>query len=482
MAMETPNGNIIVHITMFGWIPIVMMLFKKLEARVAVAAAFVGGWMFLPIASYHISGIPSYSKITATCVAILAGAYVYDKERFSEFHFSAADLPMLLWCSAPFFSSIVNNLGIHDGLSQSMYQSITWGIPYYIARIYFTNEDSIKILALSIFIGSIVYMPFCWFEMIMSPQLHRLTYGYHQSDFMQTLRDGGGFRPMVYMDHGLMTSMWMALGVFLGTWLLYTGELPENIISLPSRYLFILLVITTIMMKSFGTIVLLLIGLMALYLSTRIKSAILIMIMLLVPHLYMFTRTTGIWDGKNLTGFIANKFSATRSQSLQFRFDNEKILIEKALQGSLFGWGGYGRSRVYDEKGEDISITDGLWIITFGQNGIYGLTMMVIAIQWPIFLFIILVKPDLWKTKTWGASAVMALFLSIFMIDNLLNAMINPIYMLFSGSLIGMLLNSSKGLAVNRDTCLEADAEKNQTLHGTRFIPSPSMKPSRFIG
>ena len=64
--MESPDGNIIVHIVMVGWIPIVMFLFKKFEARVAVAAAFVCGWMFLPVATYHISSLPSYTKITAT--------------------------------------------------------------------------------------------------------------------------------------------------------------------------------------------------------------------------------------------------------------------------------------------------------------------------------------------------------------------------------------------------------------------------------
>jgi len=465
--MDVPDGNIIVHIAMLGWIPTVIMLFKKLEASVAVAAAFVGGWMFLPVASYHVSGLPSYTKLTATCAGILAVSYFYNRDRYTKFHFNAADIPMLLWCTAPFFSSIANNIGIHNAFSEILYQSITWGVPYFIARIYFNDYHSVKILALSIFIGSIVYIPFCWFEIFMSPQLHRLTYGYHQSDFIQTLREGGGFRPMVYMDHGLMTSMWMALGVVLGSWLLYTGEMPEKISSIPSRYLLIMLVATTIMMKSFGTIILLLIGITTLYLSTRTKSTILVILMLFAPQLYIITRTTSAWDGKNLSAFIAQKFSTSRSQSLQFRFDNEKILINKALHRTFFGWGGFGRSRVYDESGEDISITDGLWIITFGQNGIYGVAMMLMAIQWPILLFVLRVKPELWKTTPWSASAVMAIFLGIFMIDNLLNAMINPVYILFSGSLISMLL-------------LKADG--NRTPLKTRFIPSPGMNPSRFIG
>ncbi|NTV92224.1 MAG: hypothetical protein HGA72_02780, partial [Chlorobiaceae bacterium] len=271
---------------MFGWIPVVMVLFKRFEARLAVSIAFVAGWMFLPVAAFKLPVLPDYTKTTATCVGILAGAWFFDKDRFGEFQFNPADIPMLLWCTSPFFSSVANDLGAYDGLSQTMYQSITWGLPYYIARIYYSDFEAMKILALAVFIGGIVYIPFCWFEMIMSPQLHRMTYGFHQHNFLQTLRDGGGFRPMVYMDHGLMTSMWMVLGVFLGTWLLYIGELPKKIMSVPTLYLLGMLLFPTIMMQSVGAIVLLFIGLLVLLLSTRMKSTVLVLVMVIVPHLY----------------------------------------------------------------------------------------------------------------------------------------------------------------------------------------------------
>ena len=40
------------------------------------------------------------------------------------------------------------------------------------------------------------------FEVRMSPQLHYWIYGYHASEFAQAMREGG-FRPMVFMGHGL---------------------------------------------------------------------------------------------------------------------------------------------------------------------------------------------------------------------------------------------------------------------------------------
>ena len=459
-------GNILVPITLFGFPFFVMFLFKKIEHRQAAAIAYVAGWMFLPNAEYEIF-LLRHTKTTVIGLGILASIYFFDKERFSKFRLSAFDIPMLLWCTAPFFSSIFNDLGPYDGLSQALYQTIRWGLPYYIGRIYFTDQDALKILAITIVLGGIVYIPLCWFEMIMSPQLHRLTYGFHQHEFLQTLREGGGFRPMVYMEHGLMTSMWMMLAVILGSWLYYCKDLPKRIFSVPSAYMLMMLVFTFFMMKSEGAIVLLFIALMVLFVSNKLKQIILIAILLITPYLYIFTRINGIWDGRNLSNYVAEKFSPVRAQSLQFRFDNETILIVKAMQGTVFGWGGYGRSRVYDENGKDISVTDGLWIITLGQNGIYGLMTLAISIQLPAILFALRFKPEEWNKKGIAAPTVMAIFLAITMIDNLLNAMVNPIYMLFSGGLTSMVFNNSLSLADGSET------KKLQQAKGTpvtRFI------------
>lgn len=465
-------GNILVPVTLFSMPFFVMFLFKKFEHRQAVVIAYVSGWMFLPCAEYNIF-LLHHTKTTVIAIGILASIKIFDSERFATFQFSAVDIPMLLWCTAPFFSSLFNDLGPYDGLSQCLYQTIRWGLPYYIGRIYFTDTAALKILSFAVVLGGIIYIPFSWFEMIMSPQLHRLTYGFHQHEFLQTLREGGGFRPMVYMEHGLMTSMWMMLAIFLGSWLYYSKSMPAKIMRVRTEYVLLMLMFTFIMMQSQGAIVLLLIGVFVLYLSNRIKKIILVLILLLPPHLYIATRVTGIWDGRNFSNFVAEKFSAVRAQSLQFRFDNETILIDKALQGTIFGWGGYGRSRVYNEKGKDLSVTDGLWIITLGQNGIYGLLMMVISIQLPVVLFVLRVKPEQWNKKEVAGPAVMAVFLALTMIDNLLNAMINPIYMLFSGGLTGMALKNT--LTLHDGSEAEELQHSEETITPlTRFIAGSS--------
>jgi len=476
--MSAP-GNIFVPIAFFGWTPFIFYLYKKLDARLVPIIAYVAGWMFLPCANYDIFLLKN-TKSTVLGLGIFAGAYYCDKDRLLNFNFHIADTLIILWCTASFFSSVFNGLGVYDGLSTILYTAIKFGLPYYIGRIYFTDTDALKTLALAIFIGGLIYAPLCWIEMMISPQMHRLTYGFAQTSFAQSLRDNGGYRPSVYMDHGLMTSMWMMLASLLGSWLFYCKALPKKILKIPSLYLLLMLIFTTIMMQSAGAVAYLLISLGVLYLSSRYKNFILLALLLLCPYLYIVARVGYSWDGRNFTDYIAEKFSPSRASSLQFRFDNETILLNKAFEGSFFGLGGWNRSRVFDEDGKDIAVTDGGWIIVYGMNGIYGLSVFLWMIQLPVFIFIFRIKPEVWKTEAYAAPAAMAVFSSITQIDNLLNAMFNPIYMVVVGGLIGLLLKNPDSFLPPAENNI-SDMIERMITQKTRFIGAPPSRNSTFI-
>jgi hypothetical protein len=131
-----------------------------------------------------------------------------------------------------------------------------------------------------------------------------------------------------------------------------------------------------------------------------------------------------------------------RAQSLWTRIDNENILIEKALEKKIFGWGGWGRSRVYDEEGQDITITDGLWIIVFGKNGMIGLAALMSSILTPVFILMKLYRPhELFHQKVIPVT-MLSVLLGLYMIDSLLNAMVNPIFMVASGGITGLVKES----------------------------------------
>jgi hypothetical protein len=456
-------------LAIFGFIPVVLYLFSIYEGRKAAAAAFILGWLFLPVANIPVPLISTFGKIHTICFSILLGAMIFDSDRISNFSLSYIDLPIICLCLSPVFASLSNDLGLYDGVAAMRDQTISWGLPYFVGRIYLTNLEELKEVALWIFIGGLIYIPFCLFELRMSPQLHIKVYGFSQfDDFSQSLR-GGGYRPLVFMNHGIMVGMWMAMASLIGVWLYYTGVLQEHFGS-KSRNLLIVLLLVTVAVKSFGAVVLLIIGAAVLYLTKLIRKPLLVLIICLIPVFYLTARISGIWSGESLVEQIA-KINEERAESLRFRLENENILIDKAMQAPVFGWGGWGRARVYDEAGKDISVSDGQWIIVLGNLGIFGLVSMTVTILLPVFLLVIKIPAARWAEGPVAPAAVLGMTLAMYMIDSLPNAMPNPTFMFIAGGL-SSLYEASPATIYTEDELLDDSEELCilPLLPKTRFI------------
>jgi hypothetical protein len=80
----------------------------------------------------------------------------------------------------------------------------------------------------------------------------------------------------------------------------------------------------------------------------------------------------------------AGALQEDRRGSLAFRFANEDLLLAHARERLLFGWGTYGRNRVFDAAGRDISVTDGFWIIILGIAGLVGFLVAFGVLLWPV--------------------------------------------------------------------------------------------------
>ena len=107
-----------------------------------------------------------------------------------------------------------------------------------------------------ILIGALIYVPLCLFEIKMSPQLHKLVYGFQQHAFYQTKRFGG-YRPMVFMQHGIMVALWMAAGTLMAL-----GMMPDRkrIGGVPMGWIVAGLFVVTLLCKSVGAMFLLIVG------------------------------------------------------------------------------------------------------------------------------------------------------------------------------------------------------------------------------
>lgn len=428
----------LIPITLFGWIPVVLVLFSLLPARKAVIAAYLFAWLFLPVAGYDLPGFTEYNKITATTVGVFLGILIFDNDRLRSLRLSLLDLPMLCFCISPLLSSLANGLGGYDGLSGTSYKFLTWGLPYFTARLYFSSLTGMKDLAFFIVLGGLAYVPLCLWEVRMSPQLHQNVYGVMQHAFDQTRR-GGGFRPMVFMHHGLMLGMWMAMATLLCAHL-WLSRARRDIAGAPMWLCTGALFVTTVLCKSSGATLLLFVGMAALFVMQRVRTALPILGLIMIPALYITLRANDTWGGEQAIA-AASMISEDRAGSLRFRLEAEDKLSVHAMQRPLFGWGTWGRNFVARGDGSDrMVIADGLWILTLGTQGLFGVVSLFLSGLLPVFAFLRRYPARVWHTPAISSAAVCGVALSLYMIDNLMNAMVNPIFMLMAGGLAGVAL------------------------------------------
>jgi hypothetical protein len=425
--------NIAVPAALFGWIPFILFLFSVLSARRAVIAAFIIAWLFLPNIEYVIGGLPNYSKVSATSAGVLLATLLFNPSQFLRYRPHWADLPMLVWCLVPFASSTANGLGAYDGVSAVVTRFVIWGIAYFIGRIYFTDWAALRELGIGIVLGGLVYMPLCLYEIRMSPQLHNMVYGYGMA--WHNVRRGGGWRPTVFMKDGLMLGMWMSMTALVAVWLWRSGTI-RRLWRVSFGWLALGLAVTAVLCKSTGATALLVFGLVVLFVAQRWRSRAVVLAVMALPVLYMYTRSVGGWDGQLLLDGAA-LISEERRGSMEFRFHHEDILVSHALRQSVFGWGGWGRNR---PSGEDVerTVTDGMWVIAIGMNGLVGLVAITAAQLVPLLLFMWQCPPRQWRHPLAGVPAALGMMLVMHCIDNLFNAMINPIYMLSAGAVTGL--------------------------------------------
>ncbi len=437
-------------LVVIAWIPTVIYLFQRFPPQRAVIVSFIAGWLFLPVINYTLPGIPDITKMNATCYGILLATVIYDAGRMTSFKLGWLDLPMLIWCLCPLPSSIANDLGLYSGFSSVLDQTMTWGVPYFLGRIYLANLMGLRQLAIGIFIGGLVYVPLCIYEVRMSPQLHLMIYGYYAGGveyFLQSIRFGG-YRPMVFMNHGLMVGAWMMTTTLIGIWLWKSGTI-KHIWNIPVPRLVIVLLITFVLCKSTGAYILLVIGIVLLFSSTWLRTAIPVFLLILGMSLYLYQGVTGSVSGEQIYDIAVKVTNEERAQSLKFRLDQEIPLSEKARQRIIFGWGGFGRNRVFtrDWKGDlvDNSITDSLWIIVFGLNGLVGLVSITASMLLPpASLFIFRYRASYWFHPKVAPAAVLAVALTLYMLDCIINAMTNPVFALISGAIAGLVLKEER--------------------------------------
>jgi len=269
-------------------------------------------------------------------------------------------------------------------------------------------------------------LPMLW-ELRFSPQLNRIVYGFQQSDFLNAVR-WGGYRPMVFLDQGLELALLVSMALIAACTL---ARCRIKLLRLRSWFAVSYLVPQLVFCKTLGAgIYAIVLAPLALFArpATSIKVASVIM---LIVCSYPAVRT--VVPVERVLG-AAKQVSENRAESLATRLKNESILMGKANQKPLFGWGGWGRNRVYNAAySKDITITDGGWIITFGTFGWFGYLGLFGMFAIPVLRLNRLVKQL--DREDALIAAGLALILTANIADMVPNANLMPLTFVLAGAI-----------------------------------------------
>ena len=211
-----------------------------------------------------------------------------------------------------------------------------------------TPADSEEILRALVIAGLVYSLPML-FEMRFSPQLHNWIYGFHPSEFLQEMREEG-FRPMVFTGHGLLAAFFMMTTMVAAATL---WRIRVRAVNLPPAGVTAYLAVMLVLCKSGAALVYgMVLAPLVRFASARLQTRVAVMLVV-VALAFPLLRTADLFPTTTLVD-AASEFSPERASSLEFRFNHEQRLLKRESERFWFGWGRYGRSRVYDEYGGDL--------------------------------------------------------------------------------------------------------------------------------
>ena len=313
-------------------------------------------------------------------------------------------------------------------------------LPFWLGRALFKTREDARILLKGTVIFGLIYLPLMLFEMRMSPQLHNWIYGYHANLISHAAR-GEGYKPTVFLNNGLAVAMFMVAAILCAAALYKAREKVSGVAAqIPMGALWLALVLS----RNVGATVYSLAAVPAVLVSGGRMAGRVAMVLVVIVIAYPALRATQTLPVHELVEKLA-EVSPERAQSLSTRFVNEDALFERARERVWFGWGGYGRNRVYDDFGKDVSITDGEWVIRIGGRGIIGFIGTYGMLLFPILLARRRMK-RIAAPEDRKIVDALCLLCALNAVDLLPNGLFNQMPFLWAGALSGLSVGLSQPL------------------------------------
>lgn len=386
--------NLLAYTVMFLWPFVALRLSKKLPVDQAVVALFLIPFLLLPEKTgFAVPGLPPLNKTTIPSVVAFGIFYLRYKKDIKLLPESAVP-KLLVLClflfplltvatnsdSLRYGPLVLPGLSLKDVISIEFRIFAAFYVPFILGYNFLRSHESHQAFVKWIVVAGLLYtLPMLW-EIRMSPQLHTKFYGFFPHEFKQQIRQGG-FRPVVFLGHGLEVAMFIVI-VAIGAIGLWKAKLPPlSKWGLPKlAYISVVIVLC----KTMGALIYTILAapiLLVMRVRWRIRA---ICVLAIFVFFFPILRGEQLVPVDQVLEFF-HDIDEERAASLKFRIDNENLLLDKANDRRFFGWGGWGRARVFDpDTGKDISVTDGFWIIIFGQYGWFGYVAIFGLLCFPI--------------------------------------------------------------------------------------------------
>lgn len=432
--------NTFAYIALFSWPLVVAVLFLRKDPLSAGFWSVVGGYLLLPQkVAVDLPLVPPLDKTTIPALSAMLAARFLANQRVAWLTSDRWVRWILIGLLiTPFFTLIGNGSPIisetryvpaytlYDAFTSSINRYLTL-LPLVIGMAFVRTIDDLQRVSRMMVVAVLAYSLLILFEIRMSPQLHTWIYGFFPHSFGQQMRFDG-FRAVVFLGHGLLTSLLVAVGLIMAAtqWRARTTPLV-----LPWPLITLYLLTALVLSKSLGAVLLGAGATLALFFIGHgwlRRGALIIATAILGYPLLKFLGATPV-------ELVANTIGDTfpeRLESFLFRVKHETALFDHALQKPLVGWGSWGRNRLDD------SVTDGYWIITFGMWGACGY-LLHFALPW----FVVYRMSSVLKESPppYNARTVLVgvtLLLTILMVDQIPNASANSLFWYFVGCGLGV--------------------------------------------
>jgi hypothetical protein len=442
--------NAFAKLVLLLW-PLLVLWAMRRSRRPTVTATslFLAGFLLLPEQTFwKVPGLPEFGKPSIVPLSILAGLVAFHwrayRSRFTFDAFTASMLGVIVagglitgasnGDAVRWGKTLLPGISAYEGFHMLVEDVLTFFLPLMLARALYRTHDELRVLLRALVVAALWMSGIALFEMRMSPQLHTWIYGFIPVDSWDQVMRAGGYRPLGFTRHGLAFVLYFFAGT-LAAVALRREKRPGG-----GRWLGIwvapYLFAVTVAFGSLGATVYTLVGVALLKLTPPRAQVALAIAAGLFALSFPYQRWHDTFPTDSFVENARANADEDRAQSLEFRFINEDLLLERVKERWVVGWGEHSRANVYDPyDGRRVTVRDGAWIIQFGDRGVIGLAWLFGLLIIPLLHgFAALKRAPRPERRAIAALAVMA---AIGTLDLLPNGAFHPLAFVFAGAFHG---------------------------------------------